>query len=168
MAWFAAWFAGVGPAEGGAGAVVPSERSTGAAAEGLPGAGAGFGGLPAAAFGASDIGAGAGAEAEAGAPGTVAGVLAGTTGAGVTVVVMAWVVWPGWSGWTVVVVVLPFLSVVTICWGWPVALACCSAFLSAASCLEVQPASARVRMSATAAVVRGFGKWDLGKRMEAR
>ncbi len=96
------------------------------------------------------------------APGTVAGVLAGTTAAGVTVVVMAWIVWPGWSGWMVVVVVLPFLSVVVICCGWPVALACCLAFSRAASCLEVQPESASARVSAAATVFR-----CLGKRMAA-
>src|SRR5215469_525886 len=122
----------------------------------LTSAGATMGAAPGA--GAAGGSAAAVAGCIAGVPGATAGVLAGTLAAGVTVVVMACAVCPGAGGWTVVVVTLPFLSVVTTCWGCPVATACFFACSIAASCFDWHPVN---KLRASAMVTAGTSLWGV-------
>src|SRR5579863_3384987 len=69
---------------------------------------------------------------------------------GVVVLVMAWAVWPCAGGWTTVVVVVPLLSTVTTCCGWPVLAACALAWSMAACSFDPHPetmAAARTSVS---------------------
>jgi hypothetical protein len=111
----------------------------------------------------TSTGAGAGAEASAAGGGGACGTAETTgpdalglgcpEGGGVVVVTRVGSFWPCAGGCTTVVTVLPSLSTLATCCGWPVAAACFFASSSAFSCFEEQPSIPAAMTKANAGTV---------------